>query len=162
MARPGRWAPAPRGKLALPGPGSRPPERTARGRGGGTGPWSGDAHRCGRKRQGRVTAVPKPAAPLRESTCIVSVEAIASPEEDQPLRDKHPRENILMLKNVAFAVLLAVAVPVVAQTPPPAKRSEAEKKALEKLTKLGASAMELAQNDPHLEVAYHLMDKEIT
>jgi hypothetical protein len=67
-----------------------------------------------------------------------------------------------MVKNVGIAVLLAVTVPVAAQTPGPAKRSEAEKQALAKLTKLGVSAMELAQNDPHLEVAYHLMDKEIT
>jgi hypothetical protein len=62
----------------------------------------------------------------------------------------------------SFAALLVITVPVIAQPAAPAKRSEAEKQALAKLTKLGVSAMELAQNDPHLEVAYHLMDKEIT
>jgi hypothetical protein len=67
-----------------------------------------------------------------------------------------------MVKSVTLLALLAVALPAGAQPAAPAKRSEAEKKALAKLIQLGASAMELAQNDPHLEVAYHLMDKEIT
>ena len=67
-----------------------------------------------------------------------------------------------MVKSVAFVSLLAVLLPAAAQKPAPTTRSEAEKKALARLVQLGASAMELAQNDPHLEVAYHLMDKEIT
>ena len=44
---------------------------------------------------------------------------------------------------------------------PPA-RSEAEKKALDKIKQMGGFAMELAQNDPRLDVAFHLMDKKIT
>ena len=58
------------------------------------------------------------------------------------------------------ALLLVISGSIRAEAPP--QRSDAEKKALAKIAQLGASAMELAQNDPHLEVAYHLMDKEIT
>lgn len=68
-----------------------------------------------------------------------------------------------MLKSVSLAALLALAAgPARAQTAAPPPRTEAEKKALAKIQQLGASAMELAQNDNRLEVAYHLMDKEIT
>lgn len=67
-----------------------------------------------------------------------------------------------MVKTVAFAALLALVAPAFGQAAVPAKRTEAEKKALATITQLGGSAMELAQNDPHLEVSYHLMDKEIT
>jgi hypothetical protein len=42
------------------------------------------------------------------------------------------------------------------------KRSDEEKKAIEQVTKLGGTAMELAQNDPRLEVAYHLGEGKFT
>jgi Leucine-rich repeat (LRR) protein len=44
----------------------------------------------------------------------------------------------------------------------PAQRSEAEKKSLDKIRQLGGFAIELAQNDPRLDVSFHLMDKKIT
>ncbi len=67
-----------------------------------------------------------------------------------------------MIKRIALVVLLFLVgarLPAQEKTPP---RSDAEKKALAKIQQLGAFAMELAQNDPRLEVSYHLMDKEIT
>jgi hypothetical protein len=68
-----------------------------------------------------------------------------------------------MSKRISLVVLLCFVVtrlPAQEKAPPP--RSDAEKKALAKIQQLGAFAMELAQNDPRLEVSYHLMDKEIT
>jgi hypothetical protein len=44
----------------------------------------------------------------------------------------------------------------------PAARTPAEKKAIDKIRELGGFAMELAQNDPRLDVSYHLMDGKIT
>ncbi len=68
-----------------------------------------------------------------------------------------------MFKRISLvAILFLVARPMLAQEEAPAQRSDAEKKALAKIQQLGAFAMELAQNDPRLEVSYHLMDKEIT
>ena len=68
-----------------------------------------------------------------------------------------------MIKRISLVVLVFLVgarLPAQEKTPPP--RSDAEKKALAKIQQLGAFAMELAQNDPRLEVSYHLMDKEIT
>ena len=67
-----------------------------------------------------------------------------------------------MIKRISLVVLLFLvggSLPAQEKTTP---RSDAEKKALAKIQQLGAFAMELAQNDPRLEVSYHLMDKEIT
>jgi hypothetical protein len=41
-------------------------------------------------------------------------------------------------------------------------RSEAEKKAIAKIRQLGGHALELAQNDPRLEVSYQQLDSKIT
>jgi len=64
------------------------------------------------------------------------------------------------------AILLsAVAVlfhPALTSAQAPAQRSETEKKALDKVRQLGGFAIELAQNDPRLDVSYHLMDKKLT
>jgi hypothetical protein len=68
-----------------------------------------------------------------------------------------------MFKRISLVVLLfVVGGTLLAQEKAPPQRSDAEKKALAKIQQLGAFAMELAQNDPRLEVSYHLMDKEIT
>jgi hypothetical protein len=63
------------------------------------------------------------------------------------------RSLVSLLAFAAFGSALAQAPPM---------RSEAEKKAIEKVRMMGGFAMELAQNDPRLEVAFHLMDKAIT
>jgi len=65
-----------------------------------------------------------------------------------------------MSRILAVALSLFLLGPSPAQQPP--KRSEAEKKALDKIRQLGGFAMELAQNDPRLDVSYHLMDKKIS
>src|SRR5262249_37060449 len=68
-----------------------------------------------------------------------------------------------MIKRISFvAVLFLVTARLPAQEKAPPQRTDTENKALAKIQQLGASAMELAQNDPRLEVSYHLMDKEIT
>src|SRR5207248_10434534 len=42
------------------------------------------------------------------------------------------------------------------------KRSDAEIKAIAKIKELGGQVMELAQNDPRLEVSYHLTGGKVT
>src|SRR5437588_11904700 len=67
-----------------------------------------------------------------------------------------------MIQRISLVLLFLVGVQLPAQEKTPPPRSDAEKKALAKIQQMGAFAMELAQNDPRLEVSYHLMDKEIT
>src|SRR5262245_8240036 len=56
---------------------------------------------------------------------------------------------------IAGATLLLFTVGLVAgQAPTAAKLTETEKKAIAKLRQLGGHAMELAQNDPRLEVSF--------
>jgi Leucine-rich repeat (LRR) protein len=61
---------------------------------------------------------------------------------------------------LALLVLPLVISSVAAEDPP--KRSEAEEKALARIRELGGLALELAQNDPSLEVSYHLTRDKIT
>src|SRR5437588_4864544 len=51
---------------------------------------------------------------------------------------------------------------VVADTPAPVAQSEAGKKSLERIRQLGGLALELAQNDPRLEVSYLQIDGKWT
>src|SRR6516165_5354041 len=68
-----------------------------------------------------------------------------------------------MPRIVFLAAMTILALPVgLSFAQAPAQRSEAEKKALDKIRHLGGFAIELAQNDPRLDVAFHLMDKKIT
>src|SRR5436190_20145806 len=67
-----------------------------------------------------------------------------------------------MERAVLLAAVAVVLFPAVLPAQAPAQRSEAEKKALDKVRQLGGLALELAQNDPRLDVSYHLMDKKIT
>src|SRR5262245_11534795 len=64
-----------------------------------------------------------------------------------------------MSKRWLVAALLLTPALAAGQAP---ARSEAEKKALEAVRKAGASAMELAQSDPRIEVAYHLAEGKLT
>jgi hypothetical protein len=60
-----------------------------------------------------------------------------------------------MHKMTTTALLLALALGMVAaDTPAPVVQTEAGKKALSKVRKLGGLALEIAQNDQHLEVSY--------
>jgi len=52
------------------------------------------------------------------------------------------------------ALVLLTAGLAAAQAPNPPQPTEAEKQALAKIRQYGGLAMELAQNDPHLEVSY--------
>ena len=68
-----------------------------------------------------------------------------------------------MRKVVALAVLSLVALgslPAFAQDKP--MHTEAETKAIAKIKELGGQVMETAQNDPHLEVSYHLTEGKVT
>jgi hypothetical protein len=69
-----------------------------------------------------------------------------------------PRETF-MLRILSLACLTGLALASPAEEP---MRTEVEKKALDKVRQLGGFAMELAQNDTRLDVAFHLMDKKIT
>jgi len=67
-----------------------------------------------------------------------------------------------MKRAILLAAVAVVLHPTLTPAQAPAQRSEAEKKALDKVRQLGGLALELAQNDPRLDVSYHLMDKKIT
>ena len=58
-----------------------------------------------------------------------------------------------------LVTLLGIAGPLAAQEKP--EHSDAEKAAMAEVKKLGGQVMELAQTDPHLEVAYHLTDGQV-
>jgi hypothetical protein len=66
-----------------------------------------------------------------------------------------PKE-IGMRKNLlpALALIVAFGLLNLRAADPPAPRTEAEKKALEKIRQLGGLAIEVAQNDKRLEVSY--------
>jgi hypothetical protein len=66
-----------------------------------------------------------------------------------------------MSKIVPLALVAACLAALAAADDKP-KRSEAEKKALEKIQKLGGLALELAQNDPRLEVSYQQAEGKFT
>src|SRR2546421_4118852 len=57
-----------------------------------------------------------------------------------------------MRRTIAGATLLLLTVGVYAEGP--VKLTDVEKKAIAKIRQLGGHAMELAQNDPRLEVSY--------
>jgi hypothetical protein len=60
-----------------------------------------------------------------------------------------------MNKFTSLALLFVLMIGLAAaQTPAPLAQTEAGKKALAKIRQLGGLALELAQNDPHLEVTY--------
>jgi Leucine-rich repeat (LRR) protein len=59
-----------------------------------------------------------------------------------------------MYKTVDVALLLLSAAILVAQNPTPVTQTEAGKKALEKIRQSGALALEIAQNDNHLEISF--------
>jgi len=66
------------------------------------------------------------------------------------------------MPRILTSLTLALVSLSLAVAQPPAQRTEAEKKALDKIRMLGGFAMELAQNDNRLDVSFHLMDKKIT
>ena len=51
---------------------------------------------------------------------------------------------------------------VVADTPAPVTQTEAGKKSLERIRQLGGLALELAQNDQHLDVSYLQSDNKFS
>src|SRR5436305_7749256 len=62
---------------------------------------------------------------------------------------------------LAIAFLLTAGLPSTqAQTKPP--RTDIEQKAIAKVQQLGGLVLELAQNDPHLEVSYQQSDHKFT
>jgi hypothetical protein len=67
--------------------------------------------------------------------------------------------NKLMSFVLPSALMIGLAA---AQTPAPVAQTEAGKKALAKVRQLGGLALELAQNDPHLEVSYIQADGKFT
>jgi hypothetical protein len=62
----------------------------------------------------------------------------------------------------AAILVLAVAGPLAAQDKDKEKpkRTDAEKAAIEKITKLGGLCLDLAQNDSHLDVSYYTLPKD--
>ncbi len=75
----------------------------------------------------------------------------------------------LVMKSLALSALMAglFGLPLAAQEAadkPQEKleHNEAEKAAMAEIRKLGGHVMELAQTDPHLEVAYHLTDGDVS
>src|ERR1700747_1227946 len=88
------------------------------------------------------------------------------------LRNRDDRRNYFartatgrtfMKKIIAVAILstFVLCLPF-ASSQEQAKRSEPELKALAKIQQLGGLAMELAQNDDHLEVSYQQRDQKLT
>jgi hypothetical protein len=72
-------------------------------------------------------------------------------------------EIFLMRKIISFALMSALMIGLAsAQTPAPVAQSEAGKKSLAKIRQLGGLALELAQNDQHLEVSYIQTDGKLT
>jgi hypothetical protein len=68
---------------------------------------------------------------------------------------REDREETPMHKIVMTAALLLPGIAVVSvHAQDKAERTDAEKKALERIRQLGGLALELAQNDPRLEVSY--------
>lgn len=68
-----------------------------------------------------------------------------------------------MRKLTSITLLLALMVGIVAaQAPAPVRQTEAGKKALARIRQLGGLALELAQNDQHLEVSYLQTDGKFT
>jgi outer membrane biosynthesis protein TonB len=68
-----------------------------------------------------------------------------------------------MRKFIPIALLSAVMIGLAsAQTPAPVGQTEAGKKSLAKIRQLGGLALELAQNDQHLEVSYIQTDGKFT
>jgi Leucine-rich repeat (LRR) protein len=67
-----------------------------------------------------------------------------------------------MRRLVPAAVLLAVAGVVAAQDQPKPQRTAAEKDAIAKLTKLNVIVLDIAQNDPHLDVSYLQKDAKFS
>jgi hypothetical protein len=68
-----------------------------------------------------------------------------------------------MRKIVSIALLSALMIGLAAaQTPAPIAQTEAGKKSLAKIRQLGGLALELAQNDQHLEVSYIQTDGKLT
>jgi hypothetical protein len=68
-----------------------------------------------------------------------------------------------MYKLTSIALLLALMIGMVAaQAPAPVQQTEAGKKALARIRQLGGLALELAQNDQHLEVSYLQTDGKFT
>ena len=65
-----------------------------------------------------------------------------------------------LFSTVTLCIVLLSPANLWAQDPP--KRSEAETKALARIRQLGGLALELAQNDPRLEVSYLNADGKIT
>ncbi|MCH8278646.1 MAG: hypothetical protein IIC12_06930, partial [Proteobacteria bacterium] len=70
---------------------------------------------------------------------------------------------ILGIGVIAVAALLTLLSGLVqANAQDKAKRTDAEKKAIAQIRKLGGHVLEIAQNDNRLEVAYHLTDGKVT
>ncbi len=67
-----------------------------------------------------------------------------------------------MRRLVPAVVLLAAAGVLVAQDQPKPQRTAAEKEAIAKLTKLNVIVLEVAQNDPHLDVSYLQKDAKFS
>jgi hypothetical protein len=68
-----------------------------------------------------------------------------------------------MKKLTSIALLVALMIGMVAaQAPAPVQQTEAGKKALARIRQLGGLALELAQNDQHLEVSYLQTDGKFT
>jgi hypothetical protein len=68
-----------------------------------------------------------------------------------------------MRKFLSLALMAALMIGLAsAQTPAPVAQTEAGKKALAKIRQLGGLALELAQNDQHLEVSYIQTDGKLT
>ena len=68
-----------------------------------------------------------------------------------------------MRKIVSIALISALMIGLAtAQTPAPVAQTEAGKKALARIRQLGGLALELAQNDQHLEVSYIQTDGKLT
>jgi hypothetical protein len=68
-----------------------------------------------------------------------------------------------MRKIVSFALLSALMIGLAtAQQPSPIAQTDAGKKSLAKIRQLGGLALELAQNDQHLEVSYIQTDGKLT
>ena len=68
-----------------------------------------------------------------------------------------------MSKRMSLTLLAALMIGLAtAQTPDPVVQTEAGKKALAKIRQLGGLVLELAQNDPHLEVSYLQIDGKLS
>jgi hypothetical protein len=92
--------------------------------------------------------------------CRVKTDPAPKPSDTEAIMRKTMRRAFVLCGLAAVAILAAR--PGLSQDTTKLEHTDAEKQAMQKVEALGGHVMELAQNDKHLEVTYHLTDGDVT